>query len=410
MAETVNGENKSTKPKPKKSVFIKVTFLKISNIETVKEQFSADVFIKARWREPNEERRYPKSDISVVITSEHPIQELEILEDEQELSSMNVSCFVDVQEWELKDFVVTEAKQMTKEFSETKNISFPLLTVKTLAVRQFGFFVWNILIIMTIISLLSFTTFAVDNTKPQNRLQLGFTLTLTGVTFRFVTNQSLPKISYLTKLDVYILFCMIFNFCISIWHAVITRFNDNSDQDSMDFWAFIIFIIIYSVFQLIYFMIVVGSYFWRRSKVQQQEKEYQEKAIKLIGESWKSNRKITSRSKVRDEELCKDVKYTNRFFKVDSTETSFAATDTVFVGSVEVSVNKFMVYQTSWLNKYYIDPMNSIKRGRNSTRNNAAMITTSTVTPSNTNNNTTRNNGNWAYTSTSESLDCCVVQ
>lgn len=120
--------------------------------------------------------------------------------------------------------------------------------------------------------------------------------------------------------------------------------------------------------------------------------------------------KLEGKCIFHSEELCKDVKYTNRFFKVDSTETSFAATDTVFVGSVEVSVNKFMVYQTSWLNKYYIDPMNSIKRGRNSTRNNAAMITTSTVTPSNTNNNTTRNNGNWAYTSTSESLDCCVVQ
>ncbi|XP_052083747.1 uncharacterized protein LOC127721109 [Mytilus californianus] len=219
----------------------------------------SDLLSKTVYERTNRYVEQQFQDISVVITSEHPIQELEILEDEQELSSMNVSCFVDVQEWELKDFVVTEAKQMTKEFSETKNISFPLLTVKTLAVRQFGFFVWNILIIMTIISLLSFTTFAVDNTKPQNRLQLGFTLTLTGVTFRFVTNQSLPKISYLTKLDVYILFCMLFNFCISIWHAVITRFNDNSDQDSMDYWAFIIFIIIYSVFQLIYFMIVVGS-------------------------------------------------------------------------------------------------------------------------------------------------------
>jgi hypothetical protein len=39
-------------------------------------------------------------------------------------------------------------KQMTKEFSESKNISFPLLTIKALAVRQFGFFVWNILVIM----------------------------------------------------------------------------------------------------------------------------------------------------------------------------------------------------------------------------------------------------------------------
>lgn len=347
----------------KKSVFIKVTYLKISNIETVKEQFSADIFIKARWREPSldhgkssetakldqywnpklvvqnvlgspkqstwkevsfsktgeafivEKRRikgtfaemlelknfpFDFQDISVVLTSEHPIQELEILEDEQELSSLNVSCFVDVQEWELKDFVITEAKQMTKEFSESKNISFPLLTIKALAVRQFGFFVWNILIIMTIISLLSFTTFAVGNDKPQNRLQLGFTLTLTGVTFRFVTNQSLPKISYLTKLDIYILFCMIFNFCISIWHAVITRFDGNSDQDVMDKWAFFTFIIIYCVFQVTYFSVVVGNYFWRRHKVTHQEREYQEKAVKLLGESWKSNRKIRNKSKVRD--------------------------------------------------------------------------------------------------------------
>lgn len=128
---------------------------------------------------------------------------------------------------------------------------------------------------------------------------MGFTLTLTGVTFRFVTNQSLPKISYLTKLDVYILFCMIFNFCISIWHAVITRFDGNSDQGNIDFWAFIVFIIIYCVFQMIYFLVVVGSYLWRSSKVKEQERAYQEKAIKLVGESWKSNRKNTSKAKVR---------------------------------------------------------------------------------------------------------------
>lgn len=55
-------------------------------------------------------------------------------------------------------------------------------------------------IFQTIISSLSFATFAVERNLPQNRLQLAFTLTLTGVTFRFVTNQQLPKISYLTRL------------------------------------------------------------------------------------------------------------------------------------------------------------------------------------------------------------------
>ena len=55
-------------------------------------------------------------------------------------------------------------------------------------VRVFQFF----------ISALSFATFAVSPELPQNRLQLSFTLLLTSVTFKFVINQSLPKISYLT--------------------------------------------------------------------------------------------------------------------------------------------------------------------------------------------------------------------
>ena len=47
---------------------------------------------------------------------------------------------------------------------------------------------------------LAFATFAVNRDKPENRLQLSFTLVLTSVAFKFVVNQSLPKISYLTYL------------------------------------------------------------------------------------------------------------------------------------------------------------------------------------------------------------------
>ena len=47
---------------------------------------------------------------------------------------------------------------------------------------------------------LAFATFSVSEDKPQNRLQLSFTLVLTTITFKFIVNQSLPKISYLTYL------------------------------------------------------------------------------------------------------------------------------------------------------------------------------------------------------------------
>lgn len=33
-------------------MFVQVVFMKLGEIDTIKETFSADVFIKARWREP----------------------------------------------------------------------------------------------------------------------------------------------------------------------------------------------------------------------------------------------------------------------------------------------------------------------------------------------------------------------
>jgi hypothetical protein len=35
-----------------KTVYIRVVFMKLGEIDTVKETFTADVFIQARWREP----------------------------------------------------------------------------------------------------------------------------------------------------------------------------------------------------------------------------------------------------------------------------------------------------------------------------------------------------------------------
>ena len=34
------------------TVYVQVVFMKLGEIDTIKETFSADVFVKARWREP----------------------------------------------------------------------------------------------------------------------------------------------------------------------------------------------------------------------------------------------------------------------------------------------------------------------------------------------------------------------
>jgi hypothetical protein len=114
------------------------------------------------------------------------------------------------------------------------------------------------------------------------------------------------------------------------------------------------------------------------------------------------------------DELCGDSQ--NRFFRLNSTETAFVAAESVFVGSIKVSVKKIMVYKMSWMRNYYLNPMTRRIKLRIEERENQRAITsntrpaiqTRTRTPP-VRRNTTRNNTNWIYSSNSSSLDCCVI-
>ncbi|KAK7116118.1 hypothetical protein V1264_001857 [Littorina saxatilis] len=326
-------------------VYVRVVFLKIGEIDTLKEQFRAEVFVQARWREPaldhcrnvediqwkalwnpqlqlenamddpqpsvwhdlsvNEagesyvlEKRRVKADfaenlelqsfpfdmqhLSVLITSRLSDSCLELIEDDSELSSVNLLSFVDEQEWDVRNIVEAIAEVRSREFSSVKH-KFPMITVRTYAIRRAGFFVWNVLAIMVLISSLSLCTFAVERTLPQNRLQLSFTLVLTGIAFKFVVGQSLPKISYLTILDKYILGSMALMHVVSVWHAVITRVSGHRElADDMDDWAFVIFVLVFGFYNVGFAVYMVVKIYLKRKCITILEAAYQAKVDKLL--------------------------------------------------------------------------------------------------------------------------------
>ena len=59
-----------------------------------------------------------------------------------------------------------------------------------------------------------------DPRIPERRLQLSFLLILTSVNFKFMVQESLPRIPYLTYLDKYLLTCIFILGVVSFWHAV----------------------------------------------------------------------------------------------------------------------------------------------------------------------------------------------
>ncbi|XP_059178683.1 cys-loop ligand-gated ion channel-like isoform X3 [Physella acuta] len=277
-----------------------VQFFKVGEIDTLKEQYTADVIVRARWREPSLDgqlseggditdiRKYwnPKlyiensygdhkemfryrvvfndkgeaymsekrtvkgtfmenlelddfpfdvQDLTVTVASEFPYTEVEVVEDFENHHMVNKQSFVDEQEWHLYSHTECIQRELTiDQFDPSVRRS--AVSVKCRAARRPGYFVWNIFMITFLICTLSFATFSVEKDLPQNRLQLSFTLVLTAVAFKSVVNQSLPRISYLTYMDKYLLASMFMMSAICTWHAVVTiLIHKKADADFVEY-------------------------------------------------------------------------------------------------------------------------------------------------------------------------------
>ena len=186
----------------------KVIFLKIGEIETLKEQYNAEVYVQAKWREPEldglsaeklaevdfsyywnpnlyvenaqsqtkekvwstavldeigecyiiERRRmkgvfaetlelndfpFDCQDLTVTITTERSEKELELVPDLKEDSAVNLTQFVEQQEWTIHQYIETNIALRFNEYSYSKQ-KHPVFAVTSRASRKPGYFYWNI--------------------------------------------------------------------------------------------------------------------------------------------------------------------------------------------------------------------------------------------------------------------------
>ncbi|VDO47265.1 unnamed protein product [Schistosoma margrebowiei] len=171
-------------------------------------------------------------DLTITLTSERPESEVELIPDKHEPCRINLQTLVDQQEWRLHEHIEITRRSATQEYTNSSQ-SHPCISVTCRAARRPGYFYWNVFLIMFFITGLSFATFAVPPERPENRLQLSFTLFLTSVAFKFVINQSLPKISYLTYMDKYVLMSLAILCVVSVWHAVVTLIPSDAEFEQL---------------------------------------------------------------------------------------------------------------------------------------------------------------------------------
>lgn len=140
--------------------------------------------------------------------------------------------------------------------------------------RRFGFYLINAYLFNFLITAISLTNFAIEIRRPQNRLSGTFTLILTSISFKWVTNRSLPTVSYMTSLDRYQIVNILYMCLLCVWHAIVAAFFETpADKDYYDKWFLLGFSILFVLFH-IYFLIGFMIAYKKIKAIRDSEKEF----------------------------------------------------------------------------------------------------------------------------------------
>jgi len=105
--------------------------------------------------------------------------------------------------------------------SEHSGRVFSALEIKLKATRQARFYIINVALIMFLICSFVLCAWAVHPGAIADRWGVDFTLVLTAVAFKLILNDMLPRLSYLTTLDIYVLFGFVFLALATFSHSVL---------------------------------------------------------------------------------------------------------------------------------------------------------------------------------------------
>ncbi|MFA6636352.1 MAG: hypothetical protein WCV56_04535 [Candidatus Omnitrophota bacterium] len=122
------------------------------------------------------------------------------------------------------DWEIDQVKGDTGEYrigAQARDLSRVDFTLK--AKRYSGFYMSRVVMPLVFIVLMSFSVFWIDPRELGTQLTVATTSILTLIAFQFAMNSSLPRIFYLTKMDVFILGATVIVFAAFI-EAVITSF------------------------------------------------------------------------------------------------------------------------------------------------------------------------------------------
>ena len=215
--------------------------------------------IKGTFKEVLELNNFPfdYQDLGLTLTSNWHAEELTLVKDDEKDDNIHTWNFYAKQEWDLRRHVITKTMTLKPTEGSSGN-SYPQYMIRMNVMRKYRFYLYNVFLIMCLITVLTFSAFAVKADSPGDRIQITLTLLLTTVAFKYYVQQFVPTVSYLTVLDSYVLCCMVFQFCMALHNAISGVITDASALSIFELVSFLLavvaFVLINTIFGILSFI------------------------------------------------------------------------------------------------------------------------------------------------------------
>lgn len=200
--------------------------------------------IAGEFNEPFELKNFPLDVQDLQITLKlHQQSDVIILA--PKCLNNSLSVVLSTEDWSVADYDIHPPILETWMHDYGKGLSHATLRMKF--ARKWQIYVWRIGFFSMILSMCCLFVFTLDHNDVSDRYDTLLTLLLAAVAFQYIVHEELPKLPYLTLMDIYELFCFSFVFLVLVLVTISGYFEVSETTDNDFCYAAIIVFVFFHI-------------------------------------------------------------------------------------------------------------------------------------------------------------------
>jgi hypothetical protein len=156
----------------------------------------------------------------------------------------------------IQDWIISKGEVQNEPF-KLLSYEFEASAYQFEAIRTLGYYIWKVFVSLMLVVFMSWLVFWIDPTKIEAQLAVAATAMLTIIAYQITLSNMLPRISYFTRLDYFIVGSNILVFLAlleAVMSSAIARNNKEKTAQNLDRHSRYLFPILYAIILLITFL------------------------------------------------------------------------------------------------------------------------------------------------------------